>query len=183
MMNMEVNGTTIQVKLYQNSSAEAVKELLQKGPFTIEMKDYAHMEKFGSFGMQFPTNDETITTEAGDVILSEGNLLVIYYAPNTWNFTRLGKGPEPVRDGTESRCLEKEVHYGGPDVCRTTNKNRKEGEAWRPLPFIPGVSMLFLFFIHVPLSRGAFLQSSDHRGLRFRCVRDPVLRFRSYRLH
>ena len=25
------------------------------------------------------------------MILSEGNLLVIYYAPNTWNFTRLGK--------------------------------------------------------------------------------------------
>ena len=46
MMNMEVNGTTIQVKLYENSSAEAVKELLKKGPFTIEMKDYAHMEKF-----------------------------------------------------------------------------------------------------------------------------------------
>ena len=49
------------------------------------------MEKFGSFGVQLPTNDEHITTEAGDVILSEGNLLVIYYAPNTWNFTRLGK--------------------------------------------------------------------------------------------
>ena len=91
MMNMEVNGTTIQVKLYENSSAEAVKELLKKGPFTIEMKDYAHMEKFGSLGAQLPANDEHITTEAGDVILSEGNLLVIYYAPNTWNFTRLGK--------------------------------------------------------------------------------------------
>ena len=55
------------------------------------MKDYAHMEKFGSFGVQLPTNDERITTEAGDVILSEGNLLVLYYAPNTWNFTRLGR--------------------------------------------------------------------------------------------
>ena len=91
MMNMEVSGTRIQVKLYDNSSAEAVKDLLRKGPFTLSMKDYAHMEKFGSFGMQLPANDEPITTEAGDVILSEGNLLVIYYAPNTWNFTRLGK--------------------------------------------------------------------------------------------
>ena len=91
MMNMEVNGTDIKVKLYDNSSAKAVEELLKKGPFTLNMKDYAHMEKFGSFGMQFPTNDEMITTEAGDVILSEGNLLVIYYAPNTWNFTRLGR--------------------------------------------------------------------------------------------
>ncbi len=91
MMNIEVNGTNIQVKLYDNSSAEAVKELLKKGPLTISMKDYAHMEKFGSFGVQLPANDEHITTEAGDVILSEGNLLVIYYAPNTWTFTRLGK--------------------------------------------------------------------------------------------
>ena len=91
MMKIEVNNTAIQVKLCKNSSAEAIRQLLKKGPLTIAMKDYAHMEKFGSFGMQLPANDEMITTEAGDVILSEGNLLVIYYAPNTWNFTRLGK--------------------------------------------------------------------------------------------
>ena len=91
MMNIEVNGTKIQVKLYDNSAAAAVKERLKKGPLTIPMKDYAHMEKFGSFGVQLPTNDERTTTEAGDVILSEGNLLVLYYAPNTWNFTRLGR--------------------------------------------------------------------------------------------
>ena len=30
--------------------------------------------------------------------MSEGHLLVIYYAPNTWNFTRLGK----VQDLTEA---------------------------------------------------------------------------------
>lgn len=91
MMKIEVNNTAIQVKLCENSSAEAIRQLLKKGPLTIAMKDYAHMEKFGSLGMQLPRNDEYITTKAGDVILSEGNLLVIYYAPNTWNFTRLGK--------------------------------------------------------------------------------------------
>lgn len=91
MLNIEVNGTILKVKLCENSSAEAVKELLRKDSMTIPMKDYAHMEKFGSFGIKLPRNDEHITTEAGDVILSEGNLLVIYYAPNTWNFTRLGK--------------------------------------------------------------------------------------------
>ena len=32
-----------------------------------------------------------ITTQAGDVILYQGNMLVIYYAPNSWSFTRLGK--------------------------------------------------------------------------------------------
>lgn len=91
VMNMEVNGTNLRVKLYDNSSARAVEKLLKEGPVSIEMKDYAHMEKFGNLGRQLPTNDAYITTEAGDVILSEGNLRVLYYAPNTWNFTRLGK--------------------------------------------------------------------------------------------
>lgn len=31
MMNIEVNGRNLRVKLYENSSAEAVKELLKKG--------------------------------------------------------------------------------------------------------------------------------------------------------
>ena len=91
MMNMKVNSTVLRVKLCGNSSAEAVKELLKKGPLTLEMKDYAHMEKFASLGKQLPRNDEHITAEPGDVILSDGNLLVIYYAPNTWRFTRLGR--------------------------------------------------------------------------------------------
>ena len=38
MMNMEVNGTDIKVKLYDNSSAKALEELFRKGTFTLNMK-------------------------------------------------------------------------------------------------------------------------------------------------
>ncbi len=55
------------------------------------MRDYGNMEKVGSLGRDLPTNNESITTEPGDIILYQGSALVIYYAPNTWNFTRLGK--------------------------------------------------------------------------------------------
>ncbi len=91
ILNMEVNHTNLQVELIASSSSEALEELLKDGPVTLSMKDYAHMEKFGNLGVKLPCNDQHITTKAGDVILSEGNLLVIYYAPNTWNFTRLGR--------------------------------------------------------------------------------------------
>ena len=90
MLNMEVNGTRLQIELCDNSSARAVEGLLKDGPLAIDMLDYAHMEKFGRLKQSLPTNDEYMTTKAGDVILSEGNLLVLYYAPNTWTFTRLG---------------------------------------------------------------------------------------------
>ena len=58
---------------------------------TIDMSDYGNMEKMGPIGKDLPTNDEEITTKAGDLILNQGNSLVIYYDENSWNFTRLGK--------------------------------------------------------------------------------------------
>ncbi|XOQ52195.1 MAG: Cyclophil-like2 domain-containing protein [Succiniclasticum sp.] len=91
MIKMTVNGTTLTAALVDNSSTKALKELLANGPITVKMHDYGNMEKVGSLGRSLPTNDEQITTEAGDLILYQGNQLVIYYAPNTWDFTRLGK--------------------------------------------------------------------------------------------
>jgi hypothetical protein len=61
-----------------------------KATLTIQMQDYASMEKVGSLGFNLPRNDQRITAKPGDIILYQGSLLVLYYAPNTWNFTRLG---------------------------------------------------------------------------------------------
>ena len=75
----------------QNSSAEALVEMLSEGTVTIQMSDYANMEKVGSLPDSLPGNDEQISTEAGDLILYQGNSFVIYYDTNSWNLTRLGK--------------------------------------------------------------------------------------------
>lgn len=88
---ISVNGRELTATLAGNSSAEALRELLEEGPVTISMRDYGSMEKVGDIGTSLPTNDEQITTEAGDLILYMGSAFVIYYAPNSWNFTRLGK--------------------------------------------------------------------------------------------
>jgi hypothetical protein len=90
-MKIIIGNRELTATLVQNSSTEALKELLRAGPITINMRDYGNMEKVGSFGRSLPTNDERITTEPGDLILYQGNQFVIYYAPNTWSFTRLGK--------------------------------------------------------------------------------------------
>jgi len=90
-MKLQIGNTVLTATFANNSSAQALKELLKKGPITIEMRDYANMEKVGSLGTTLPRNDEQITTEPGDIILYQGNALVIYYAPNSWDFTRLGK--------------------------------------------------------------------------------------------
>lgn len=90
-MKITAGDTTFTATLADNSSVEALKELLAEGPLTINMSDYAGMEKVGPIGRDLPRNDEQISTGAGDIILYQGNSLVIYYDTNSWNFTRIGK--------------------------------------------------------------------------------------------
>jgi len=86
-MNLQIGDRTLTATLADNSSVAALINALSQG----EMRDYGNMEKVGSLGRSFPRNDQSITTQPGDIILYQGNALVIYYAPNTWSFTRLGK--------------------------------------------------------------------------------------------
>ena len=91
MLKIAVNGTALTATLADNSSAQALKELLAEGPITIQMHDYGNFEKVGPLGQSLPTNNEQIHTQAGDLILYQGDQFVIYYDTNTWNFTRLGR--------------------------------------------------------------------------------------------
>ena len=50
------------------------------------MHDYGGFEKVG----ELPRNDEKITTKPGDLILYQGDQITVYYAENTWEFTKLG---------------------------------------------------------------------------------------------
>ncbi|MBO8453754.1 MAG: hypothetical protein IAB80_03510 [Bacteroidetes bacterium] len=84
-------GRTFTATLVDNSSTQALKEQLAKGNITVEMEDYANMEKVGSLGIRLPRNDRQTTTGPGDIILYQGHNLVIYYDTNSWSFTRLGK--------------------------------------------------------------------------------------------
>lgn len=88
---IQIGDTILTATLADNSSAEALKKLLASHPLTISMSDYGDFEKVGELGSTLPRNDETIATEAGDLILYQGSRFVIYYDTNIWDFTRLGK--------------------------------------------------------------------------------------------
>lgn len=112
IMTVAAGDTVFTAKLADNSSAKALKELLADGPLTIEMSDYASMEKVGSIGTELPRNDEQISTDAGDIILYQGNSIVIYYGTNSWNFTRIGK----INGVTKQELLDA---FGDGDVTVT----------------------------------------------------------------
>ncbi len=91
MLYIKVGDSVLEAELSDNSSSEALVELLKKSDITINMSDYADFEKVGELGASLPTNDEQITTKAGDLILYQGNKFVIYYDTNSWNLTKLGE--------------------------------------------------------------------------------------------
>lgn len=86
---------------------KAFAELLKSGPLTISVHDYGGFEKAGSFGTLLPRNDEQITTSAGDIILHQGNQITVYYAQNSWAFTRPGRVDAP--DGLRKALGEGDV--------------------------------------------------------------------------
>lgn len=89
-LKISVNGTELTATLEDNSSAQALTELLKQGNITVDMSDYGNFEKVGDLPQSLPKNDEKITTVPGDIILYQGNKITIYYAENTWDFTKLG---------------------------------------------------------------------------------------------
>ena len=90
-IKVSVSGNTLPIKIVDNSATRAIVEALKKSSITFTAQDYGGFEKVGPLGRSFPSNNEQITTQPGDVVLYSGNQVVLFYGSNTWSYTRLGK--------------------------------------------------------------------------------------------
>lgn len=88
---LTVGDQSVTATLVNNDATEALVALLQDGPVTINMNDYGGFEKVGELPRSLPTSNSRITTEPGDIMLYQGDNMVIFYGTNTWSYTRLGK--------------------------------------------------------------------------------------------
>lgn len=86
-----VGGETFAATFADNAGAQALSELLAEGPITIQMSDYAGFEKVGALGQSLPTSNRQTTTQAGDIVLYQGNQIVLFYGSNSWSYTPLGR--------------------------------------------------------------------------------------------
>jgi len=90
-LKIQVGDTTFTATLAENSSVDALKELIADDSLTLNMSDYANMEKGADLGVTLPQNNEQMNTQAGDIILYQGRTFVIYYDTNSWSLTPIGK--------------------------------------------------------------------------------------------
>lgn len=88
---LTVEGVTFPATFADNQGAEALADLLTDGPLTLSLEDYGGFEKVGSLGQSLPTSNTHITTQSGDIVLYQGNQIVLFYGSNAWSYTPLGQ--------------------------------------------------------------------------------------------
>ena len=91
-MTVQIGESTFTATLEDNAAADALVGMMENdGPVTIQMSDYSGFEKVGILGTSLPTSNSQTTTQAGDIVLYQGNQIVLFYGSNSWSYTRLGK--------------------------------------------------------------------------------------------
>lgn len=90
-MKLKIGNSIFTASLENNSSVKALKELLNNKSLTLQMRDYAGMEKTAELSKTLPQNNIRMNTQAGDIILYQGRTFVIYYNTNLWSLTPIGK--------------------------------------------------------------------------------------------
>ena len=89
-MNVQVGDVVFSATLEENEAVSALVEMMRENPVVIQMSDYSGFEKVGSLGTSLPASNSQTTTQAGDIVLYNGNQIVIFYGSNSWSYTRLG---------------------------------------------------------------------------------------------
>lgn len=90
-MNVQIGDYNFTATLEDNTAVRELLDMMKEGPVTIQMDDYSGFEKVGSLGRNLTTSNSQITTVAGDIVLYNGNNIVMFYGSNFWSYTRIGK--------------------------------------------------------------------------------------------
>ena len=117
---LKVGGNTMTATLTDNEATRELTKLLEQGDIAIRMSDYGGFEKVGALPQSLPTSNTQITTEPGDIMLYQGNQMVIFYGSNSWSYTRLGK----IDGATESNLRQ---FLGNGDIVLTLSLESSTG--------------------------------------------------------
>ena len=86
-MRLWIGETEVPVTWERNASVEELSRLL---PLSIQMSMYGGFEQVGPIGQSILRDDRQTDTGYGDIVLYQGNQVVVFYGSNTWAYTRLG---------------------------------------------------------------------------------------------
>ena len=89
-IEIQIGDATMIAELNNNEATSELIGLLSSDEIVMSASNYGGFEKVCSIGQSLPRNDEQITTKPGDIMLYNGNQLVIFYDSNSWAYTPIG---------------------------------------------------------------------------------------------
>lgn len=91
IMYMYIGGGRAEVALAENEATKALAGLLEGGDIVCTADDYGGFEKVGALGHSLPASNSRIDARPGDVMLYQGNQIVVFYGSNSWSYTPIGR--------------------------------------------------------------------------------------------
>lgn len=88
---LTVNGTPVPVLWEENQSVKELLSLLENESITITTERYGGFEQVGRLPQSIANDDVQMTAAAGDIVLYNGNSIVLFYGSNAWAYTKLGR--------------------------------------------------------------------------------------------
>ena len=85
-----IDGVTQSATMVDNDATRELIAALQDASITVTLNDN-DFEIWGSLGRSLTTKNEQMTVQPGDIVLYNGSNICIFYASNSWSYTRLGK--------------------------------------------------------------------------------------------
>ena len=89
-MKIQVGEYIFYASLENNTSVDALIQMMKETPIVINMRDYSGFEKVGALGTTLPDSNSQITTQAGDIVLYNHDQIVVFYGSNSWSYTKIG---------------------------------------------------------------------------------------------
>ena len=89
-MKIQIGEYIFYASLENNTSVDALIQMMKETPIVINMRDYSGFEKVGSLGTTLPDSNSQITAHAGDIVLYNKDQIVVFYGSNSWSYTKLG---------------------------------------------------------------------------------------------
>lgn len=97
-MKLYIDNNEVEVEWENNDSVNQIIELTKNSDLIINSHRFGGFEQVGEIGHNIVSNNKQITTKPGDIVLYNGNNLVVFFGSNSWSYTKLGS----IKNKTQS---------------------------------------------------------------------------------
>ena len=90
-MKLLIDNVEVPVDWEDNESVRQILSIASTSDLIVNAHRYGGFEQVGEIGHNIASNNVQMTTEPGDIVLYNGNNIVVFFGNNSWSYTKLGK--------------------------------------------------------------------------------------------